>query len=472
MARLIESERNLRHVECHRLSASGLGVKAIGRSLGLDPKSVRLYLAKPLAESLPLDTVPRSEVLASLVGLKVRYPQRGASQLRAMLLREYPAASVPCESSLDNHLRELGLTRQAKRFGQGGRPYWTQARPSQPLDLFQTDTVKFTTTSGMTVEYLTIKDVVSGFAFAARIPNWQSETLVSIWARAFAVMGVPRAVQCDNGLGFVLPRRLTLGRLQSYWFGRGVKQVIYIPEAEPQRNGSIESWHRWLKSEWWHSNAGIAVEPEIDAWLSGRVQYYNEVKPHLALGGKGSRLTPSDVHPAGDGELVYDAAGTGIVSWVRLVLSSGFAVIKNPAIVLVVGRNLGGRYVRIDYDYTTGGGAVCAHPAAAPGTDSLVERGRITGAVPDPVRVSTFSQLGPVVRLADESGLSALSLDDEAVLATWRKVLKQAAPSFVPSGFRLEQSESGWRLVDQSGCDLLTDESGAAYLEHADELLG
>lgn len=98
---------------------------------------------------------------------------------------------------------------------------------------------------------------------------------------ACATIGYPKAIRVDRGFEFVL-RELDL-----WAYTKGVTLDSSRP-GKPTSNAFIEAFNGWLRAEclhahWFLSLADAAEKPE--AWD----RYYNEVRPHSAIGNEAAR---------------------------------------------------------------------------------------------------------------------------------------------------------------------------------------
>jgi transposase InsO family protein len=113
------------------------------------------------------------------------------------------------------------------------------------------------------------------------------ETVLHFLVRAWQRMGLPQHAQFDNGRQFYSPGRYSrsLNRVIRFCLRLGI-QPIFIPEAQPQRNGSVENFNGWfqplLLRQTFKSVA--AVRRELRHLLTS----VNETHTHQALGFKTS----------------------------------------------------------------------------------------------------------------------------------------------------------------------------------------
>jgi hypothetical protein len=105
-----------------------------------------------------------------------------------------------------------------------------------------------------------------------------------VFERVFREVGLPEALQTDNGPPFVVNRGLLgLTRLSVWWIRLGIRPVRIQP-AHPEQNGAHERFHRTLKAE---TGTPIAGNRTVQQRRFNRfLKVYNHERPHEALGQK------------------------------------------------------------------------------------------------------------------------------------------------------------------------------------------
>jgi transposase InsO family protein len=369
MPRISASLAAERRARVHELHATGLySYRQIADLAGLSLGSVQNYLASPPADAHIGVALDRALELRRLP----ENQHRGSLELRAMVAEQCDV--VPSRQTIERAIARAGLARKGVHRSSARRPYHTEARPTSYGQMFQMDTVKFRVGS-LLLEYLSVRDVYSGCHLL--LPhNPSQDGMVAAVARIRGVFGLlPRVFQTDNGTtDFSMARRNMTRPWHRYVFTHGTERVQYIPEAEPRRNGAVESFHDWIKDELANHGAAVGVTPEtFNTWLLDRLWYYNTKKP---LGS--TKVPPSSLSDnrfnldASSASLDYNAAADGTFSFIRYVhrlvdRSTGailtVAVVRAPATIFVVPNEFEGGYLRIDYG-TNGLGQVVA-PAPA-----------------------------------------------------------------------------------------------------------
>jgi putative transposase len=111
-----------------------------------------------------------------------------------------------------------------------------------------------------------------------------------VFEALFKKYGVPRVIQCDNGIPFIcVQARGGLTQLSAWWISLGIRVVRSRPGC-PQDNGGHERMHRDMREDLqaFPASSAAAEQRACDRW---RLEF-NQVRPHEALGGK----TPAELY--------------------------------------------------------------------------------------------------------------------------------------------------------------------------------
>lgn len=149
------------------------------------------------------------------------------------------------------------------------------------------------TLNGDRCEPLTVRDAFSRYLLAVVACSTKTRDVRPIFERLFRRYGVPKAIQCDNGVPFVSVRaRAGLSSLSAWWVSLGIRLVRSRPGC-PQDNGGHERMHSDVRADVQARPAVSRQEQQrvIDRWR----QQFNHVRPHQALDGK----TPAEVYKGG-----------------------------------------------------------------------------------------------------------------------------------------------------------------------------
>jgi putative transposase len=112
----------------------------------------------------------------------------------------------------------------------------------------------------------------------------------AVLAELFRNYGVPRFIQCDNGVPFIAVRaRAGLTSLSAWWISLGIA-LMRSRMGCPQDNGGHERMHRDVRADVQSTPAAniVAQQRALDKWR----HQFNSVRPHEALKGK----TPSAIY--------------------------------------------------------------------------------------------------------------------------------------------------------------------------------
>jgi hypothetical protein len=150
------------------------------------------------------------------------------------------------------------------------------------------------TLNGDRCEPLTVRDAYSRYLLAVVVCSTKKRHVRPIFEQLFRRHGVPKAIQCDNGVPFVSVRaRAGLSSLSAWWVSLGIRLMRSRPGC-PQDNGGHERMHSDVRADVQAHPAATRQEQQriIDRWR----QEFNQVRPHQALGGK----TPAEVYKVVD----------------------------------------------------------------------------------------------------------------------------------------------------------------------------
>jgi putative transposase len=147
------------------------------------------------------------------------------------------------------------------------------------------------TRDGSRCEPLTVRDAYSRYVLCVRLMRSTSAKDVrTVFEELFRRHGVPRAIQCDNGVPFIaVNARGGLTKLSAWWISLGIRIVRSRP-GKPQDNGGHERMHRDLEAEVAAQPAGdpSVQQRQCDRWK----QQFNHIRPHEALQGS----VPADLY--------------------------------------------------------------------------------------------------------------------------------------------------------------------------------
>ena len=220
-----------------------------------------------------------------IIQIKKEFSSWGAPKIRERLRRIYPDVHTPAVSTVHAVLDRNGLVkrRRRRRYKAKGT---TLSRPNNPNELWCADYKgEFMLTDRRYCYPLTITDFASRYLFACDALSTTKEVYAfTVFERAFKDFGLPKAIRTDNGVPFSSPNALWgLSKLSVWWLRLGIN-IERIKPGNPQQNGRHERMHLTLKME--------ATKPAGDNFLQQQakfddfIEYYNNVRPHQALGMK------------------------------------------------------------------------------------------------------------------------------------------------------------------------------------------
>src|SRR4029077_12287415 len=131
-------------------------------------------------------------------------------------------------------------------------------------------------------EPLTITDGYSRYLICCK--HLKSKTTIEVWKaleEAFQEYGLPTRIRSDNGPPFAT---IGVGRLSTLSI-KLIKAGItpeWIEPGKPEQNGRHERFHLTLKQE--IPDPPAATLPLQLVKMKQFVPYYNEIRPHEALG--------------------------------------------------------------------------------------------------------------------------------------------------------------------------------------------
>jgi putative transposase len=220
-----------------------------------------------------------------LLALRRRQPTWGPHKLHWLLRQQHPRARVPAVRTLGRWLTAAGLVRRRVRRSPPGPQVPSPAPPTatRPNDLWTLDFKgAFRTADGTRLLPLTVRDAASRCVLAVRHLRHPSDRAVRrVLTGLFRRLGLPRAVQVDNGAPFAGCGARGLSTLSVWWLRLGL-QVVFTRPGCPQDNGAHEQMHRVLKAETARPPAANArtQQRRFTRWC----RHYNEQRPHAALG--------------------------------------------------------------------------------------------------------------------------------------------------------------------------------------------
>ena len=174
------------------------------------------------------------------------------------------------------------------------RSSWQRFCADQPNERWQADITHWRLADGTEVAILNIVDDHSRLCLVSDArPNTTGPDVVASFRKAFAQWGIPAKVLTDNGAVFTAKQRGE-GRV-ALEVELGVLGVRFDQSRpyHPQTCGKVERFHQTQK-KWLAAQPPAATIRALERQLDRFADYYNNVRPHRALG----RRTPAQAYAA------------------------------------------------------------------------------------------------------------------------------------------------------------------------------
>lgn len=162
-----------------------------------------------------------------------------------------------------------------------------------PNERWQADITHWRIDGGSDVEILHVLDDHSRLLVGAEaLEVFKAADVVATFHRAAATWGFPASVLTDNGAVFTAAPRGGRCAMELELASLGIRYLHSTP-YHPQTCGKVERVHQTVK-RYLAKQPGPGSIGELQAQLDRFVVYYNEVRPHRALG----RKTPTEAFTA------------------------------------------------------------------------------------------------------------------------------------------------------------------------------
>lgn len=249
---------------------------------GLEPESRR-------PKSAPLATA--EELVLATLQAREEHPRWGPYKLHVLLRRRF-GEQTPSKRTIARILQRANKVRERRKRAPISVVERAPAVLAQaPNDVWTVDFKGWwRTLNGDRCEPLTVRDAHSRYLLAVVVCSTKKRDVRPIFEKLFRRHGVPKAIQCDNGVPFVsVLARAGLSSLSAWWVSLGIRLVRSRPGC-PQDNGGHERMHSDVRADVQAKPATDRQEQQhlIDRWR----EEFNHVRPHQALDGK----TPAEVY--------------------------------------------------------------------------------------------------------------------------------------------------------------------------------
>jgi putative transposase len=187
----------------------------------------------------------------------------------------------------DNHkriarvYREMGMQigKRVRGKGKCTRPRLVLEKPTRPLELWAMDFVSDSFHTGRKFRSLTLTDLFTHESPAIEVDvSLTGERVAKVLDRLKLVIGLPRAIICDNGPEFI-------SKAMDLWAYTNKVELKFIQPGKPNQNAYCESFNARLRDECLNMHVFENLTDArniIEAWR----KEYNEENPHSSLGMK------------------------------------------------------------------------------------------------------------------------------------------------------------------------------------------
>ncbi len=252
---------------------------------GLDEESRRPKTA-PLATG--------EEIVMAVLEARDAHPRWGPQKLEVLVRRRFGEQTPTARTIARILVRANRVQARRKRRPTSIVERAPEVQAESPNDVWTVDFKGWwRAASGERCEPLTVRDAFSRFVLAIVLCSAKTEEVRKVFQKLFRSYGLPRAIQCDNGVPFICVRsRAGLSTLSAWWVSLGIRIVRSRP-ACPQDNGGHERMHRDLRADVQRAPAvnRASQQKQLDRWR----QEFNHVRPHQALNGR----TPGELYVPG-----------------------------------------------------------------------------------------------------------------------------------------------------------------------------
>lgn len=239
--------------------------------------------------STPLATA--EDVVMATLQARDAHPRWGARKLYVLLERRFgdKTPKVRTIARILKHAQKVRERRKRAPISVVAQAPAVQAK--SPNDLWTVDFKGWwRVLDGTRCEPLSVRDAASRYVLALVASSTKVASVKPIFEQLFRRYGVPKAIQCDNGVPFISVRsRAGLSALSAWWVSLGIRVIRSRPGC-PQDNGGHERMHGDVSAEVQTEPSETLADQQrvLDKWR----QEFNHVRPHDALGGK----TPAELY--------------------------------------------------------------------------------------------------------------------------------------------------------------------------------
>ena len=218
---------------------------------------------------------------------QTRYAWLGASAI-AQELRQLGVSPVPTFRTIERILERAHITSPRVRLARRiPKTQYPMPKATDTNQIHQVDLVgpRYLSQDKTKYYFYICKDTFDQQVYVEFWAGNSMDTVLNFLVHAWQTMGIPQHAQFDNGKQFYAPGRYnrSLNRVVRLCLRLGI-QPVFIPEAQPQRNGSVENFNGWFQPLLLRRNFknASALRRELRYLLTS----VNETHTHQVLGFK------------------------------------------------------------------------------------------------------------------------------------------------------------------------------------------
>jgi transposase InsO family protein len=188
---------------------------------------------------------------------------------------------VPSVSTIWRVLRRRGFV--VPQPHKRPRSSWNRFEAMLPNECWQSDVTHWRLAEGTSVEIVNFIDDHSRLAVgSAALARASAPAVLEAFRAACATWGLPAALLTDNGCVYTTWHRGGPNVMQTELLAMGIDYRHSRP-YHPQTCGKVERFHQTLKAFLAKQDPASSIE-ELQAQIDRFCAYYNEVRPHRAVG--------------------------------------------------------------------------------------------------------------------------------------------------------------------------------------------
>jgi transposase InsO family protein len=289
---LVEGRSVKEVCETHDISRSWL-YELIGRYREAGDDGLKAQSKRPRSSPTRVPAAIEDEIVALRKELTELGVDAGAHTIHyhLQLRHRRRRRAVPSTATIWRVLSRRGfVTPQPQKRPKSS---WRRFQAELPNECWQADTTHWALADGTDVEILNVIDDHSRLLVASRaFVTAKAADVVETFHLGTSELGIPASMLTDNGAIFTAEFRNGACAMELELLALGVDYKHSRP-YHPQTCGKVERFHQTLK-KWLARQRPARTVAQLQAQLDRFRRYYNEVRPHRALG----RRTPAQAFAA------------------------------------------------------------------------------------------------------------------------------------------------------------------------------